>query len=140
MYVYKRVYADGSNGYNRSERRDICRRLIAYAHGERDGESIGSTRAFHGAESTSRDPAQEGYGKTTEKKRLVTVRQHFLVPDALLPLPVSLSFIVQGGRPLSPIYITLILYPFGQRFPRFSTYRILLPRIQPLYPPTYSIQ
>ena len=47
----------------------------------------------------------------------VPVRQHFVLTNARYPsLPVSLSFIAQGGRPLSPVYITLILCPFGQRY------------------------
>ena len=53
----------------------------------------------------------------TEKKGSVPVRQHFVLPNArYLSLPVSLSFIAQGGRPLLPVYITLILCPFGQRY------------------------
>ena len=32
VYVYKYMYADDSNGYNRSGRRDGCRRLITYTH------------------------------------------------------------------------------------------------------------
>ena len=38
-----------------------------------------------------------------------------LTRDTLF-LPVSLSFIAQGGRPFSPVYITLILCLFGQRY------------------------
>ena len=62
--------------------------------------------------------AENDYGETTEEKGSVPVRQHFVLSNARsLSLPVSLSFIAQGGRPLSSFYITLILYPFGQRYP-----------------------
>ena len=48
---------------------------------ERDGDSAESTRAFRGAESTSRKPAQNGYGELTEEKSLVPVLQHFVLSN-----------------------------------------------------------
>ena len=61
--------------------------------------------------------AKNDYGEIAEEKSSVPVRQHFVLSNArYLSLPVSLSFIAQGGRPLSSVYITLILCPFGQRY------------------------
>ena len=64
---HKYMYIEDSNGYNRSGRRDGCRRLITHAHMGQDGDSAGSTRAFHGAESASREPTQRKLWRTTEK-------------------------------------------------------------------------
>ena len=102
VYVYEYGYADEPNGYNRSGRRNRCRCLYTYAHRGHDGGTVGSTRAFHGAARASRRPAEGKLWRTTEEKRSVTVRQHFVLANARSPsLTVSLSFIDQGGRPFT---------------------------------------
>ena len=83
---------------------------------KRDGDSAGSTRAFCGAESASRKPAQNGYGEDRGEE-LGSSPATLRPPQNAIPLQyLSLSFIAQGGRSLPPHYITFIPYPFGQGY------------------------
>ena len=51
----------------------------------KDGGTAGSTRAFLGAAQASRKPAERKLWRTTEEKRSVTVRQHFILANARSP-------------------------------------------------------
>ena len=103
------------DSYNRQAGRAKHRRLLTHSE-KRDGDSIGNTRAFRGAESASRKPAQNGYGEDRGEELGSS-------PAALRPLLhaiyfpyLSLSFIAQGGRPLSYVISCFILCPFGQGY------------------------
>ena len=69
VYVYKYMYANDSNGYNRSGRRDGCRRLITHAHREtrwrfcRKHTGVPRSRI-----SLSRTCATESYGKRQRRR------------------------------------------------------------------------
>ena len=55
--------------------------------------------------------------RTTEKKSSVTVRQHFVLTNARYPsLPRLPLFYSSRREAVSPVYITLILCLFGQRY------------------------
>ena len=82
---------------------------------KRDGDSIGSPRAFRGAESASRKPAQNGYGEDGGGARfqsgntsLSPKRDTFCIP---LPL-----FYSPGREAVIIRYIMFILCPFEQGY------------------------
>ena len=92
----------------------------AHALRKRDGDSTGSTRAFHGAELASRKPTQNGYGEDRGEELGPC-------PAALRPLQnaiyfpyLSLSFIAQGWRPLSFVTSCLFSVLSDKDTPRFS--------------------
>ena len=51
-----------TENHNQTTQRKRDKRLLTCSE-KRDGDSAGSTRAFRGAESASRKPAQNGYGE-----------------------------------------------------------------------------
>ena len=96
--------------------RRVTKQRCMLTHSEkRDGDSIGSPRAFRGAESASRKPAQNGYGEDGGGARfqsgntsLSPKRDTFCIP---LPL-----FYSPGREAVIIRYIIIILCPFGERY------------------------
>ena len=71
----------------------------------KDGGTAGSTRAFLGAAQASRKPAERKLWRTTEEKRSVTVRQHFVLPNARSPFSPRLPLFYSSRR--EAVYIAL---------------------------------
>ena len=71
-----------SDGYNQQVGKTSTDACSLTHTEERDGDSVGSTRVFHGVESTSRNLRRKRLWKITEEKSSVPVRQHFVLSDA----------------------------------------------------------
>ena len=106
--------------------------------GKQDGDSAGSTRAFLGTESASREPARRKLWRSTEKKSsvhsLTTLRS---LQRAIPFLSVSLSFIVQWGRPFVTRLHHIYSLSFRTEIPLDFPYRIWLPRTRLSYLPIH---
>ena len=106
-----------------------------------DGGTARSTRAFLEVARASRN-MQKGKLQRATEKRSVTVRQHFVFAPARSPLSHRLPLFYSLRREAVYIALTHInSLSFRTEIPpRFSIYRILLPRIRPMYLLNCSIQ
>ena len=135
------MYADESNGYNRLGRRDGCRRLITHAHRE--------TRWRFCRKHTGVPRSRISLPRTCAKKAMENDREEFgpqsdntsfsLMRDTL-SLCLPLFYSSRRETVCHPFTSHLFSVLSDRDTPRFSTCRILLPRIRPLYLPIYSIQ
>ena len=79
----------------------------------------------HGRSTEQSQPPEnlrkDGYGELTEEKSSVPIWQHFVLPKMRDLFPyLSLSFIAQGGRPLSSVTSCLFSVISDRDTPRFS--------------------
>ena len=93
-----------SDGYNQQVGKTSTDACPLTHTEERDGDSAGSTRAFRGAESASRNLRRKRLWRNNRGEELSPGSATLRPLQRATPfLPVSLSFIAQGGRPLSSV-------------------------------------
>ena len=112
MYIYRsrQLQLTGRQGEHR------C--LFTHTHTEeRDGDSAGSTRAFRGAESASRNLRRKRLWRNNRGEELGPSPAALRPLQCAIPFPSRLPLFYSSRREAVIIrYITLILCPFGQRY------------------------